>query len=72
MVLVCNAFREIKRGRIKSAFNGQLLHVRKLYNVIVVFWNMATVSCVDTDVSEEAAYPISDCYISKAAVFVIT
>jgi len=33
---------------------------------------MATVSWVYTDVLEEAAYPTTDCYIPKAAVFVIT
>jgi len=30
MVLVCNAFREIMRGRIKSDVSVPLLHVRKL------------------------------------------
>jgi hypothetical protein len=40
--------------------------------MIVVFWDMATVSWVDTDVSEEAAYLTTDCSIPKVAVFVIT
>jgi hypothetical protein len=62
---MCNAFREIIRGRIKSGFSGPLLHVIQLNNMIVVFWDMATVSA---DVSEEAVYPIADCYIPKAAV----
>jgi hypothetical protein len=39
--------------------------------MIVVFWDMATVSWVDTNVSEEAAYPLTDCYIPKAAVLAI-
>lgn len=73
MVLVCNAFREIIRRRIKSDFSGSLLHVRQFNNnMIVMFWDMATVSWVGTDVSEEAAYPTADCYIPKAAVFIIT
>jgi hypothetical protein len=38
--------------------------------MIVVFWDMTTVSWVSADVSEEAAYPIVDCYIPKAAVVV--
>jgi len=40
--------------------------------MIIIFWDMATVSWVDTDVSQETAYPTTGCYIPKAAVFVIT
>jgi hypothetical protein len=45
---------------------------KKHKKMIVVFWDMATLSWIDTDVSNEAAYPSTDCYIPKAAVFVIT
>ena len=61
-------------GRIKSYLNGPLLHVRKLKKKKkhdFVFWNIATVSWVHTDVSEEAAHITTHCYIPKTAAFII-